>query len=285
MMVARCVRAERLDGLIACATLLCVLALSGCGATTSEESRTQRLTITGSSTVAPLVAEMAQRFESEHANVRIDVQTGGSARGIADARRGLADIGMVSRSLNENERNLHAHVLARDGIAMLVHRDNRIDQLTHQQIIDIYTGGISNWKTVGGSDAPITVVNKAQGRATLDVFLGHFDIKSNQIHANVVIGDNEQAIKTVAGNRHAIGYVSIGAAEYHIGRDEPIKLLPAHSIEASTPNVANGDWPISRELIVVTKDQPTGLTGRFVTYAQSSAVHDLIEALYFVPVE
>jgi len=131
----------------------------------------KQLNLTGSSTVAPLTLEIAKRYEQLHPGVRIDVQTGGSTRGIIDARRGLADIGMVSRRLKVSERDLEAHTIALDGISIILHRDNSVQTLSNEQIIKIYTGKISNWSSLGGPDQSITVVNKAEGRSTLALFL------------------------------------------------------------------------------------------------------------------
>jgi len=245
----------------------------------------QTIVITGSSTVAPLAAEMAKLFEKEHPGVRVDVQTGGSARGIADARRGLADIGMVSRSLKESESDLHRFAVARDGICLITHRDNPVSSLTDEQIIAIYTGRITNWRDVGGEDAAITVVNKAEGRSTLELFLKHFRLNSHDIRASVVIGDNEQGVKTVAGNRHAIGYVSIGTAEYDARQGEAIKLLPLNGVEASTANVADGSFPLIRTLHFVTHSEPDGLVKEFLDFARSRKVHDVIKKQSFVPLE
>lgn len=136
-----------------------------------RNSPKNRIVLTGSSTIAPLASELARRFESLHPGIRIDVQTGGSSRGIADAKRGVADIGMVSRELRANESSLHPHPIARDGIAIIIHRDNPITKLDPDQIKSIYRGTLSNWSQVGGRDAPITVVNKADGRSTLELFL------------------------------------------------------------------------------------------------------------------
>jgi len=252
--------------------------------TSAQTAETRRLVLTGSSTVAPLVSEIGKRYEKLHPGVRIDVQMGGSSRGIADARRGTADVGMASRGLKESEKDLMAHQIAQDGVCVIVHADNPITSLTHQQIIDIYTGKIDNWKLLGGKDKPITVVNKAEGRATLEVFLAHFNLENPSIQADVVIGDNEQGIKTVSGNVDAIGYVSIGTAEYDSEHGVPIKLLPAESIPASIKSLAEGRFPISRPLNLVTLGKPTGLAKDFIDYCRSEAVHDLINAQRFVPV-
>ncbi|CAA0096137.1 Phosphate-binding protein PstS 1 [Halioglobus japonicus] len=245
----------------------------------------QRLTLTGSSTIAPLVLEIGKRFEQQNVGVRVDVQTGGSSRGISDARTGLADIGMVSRVLHESEADLKAHAIAVDGVSMVLHRDNNIDTLCNDQIRDIYTGKIRNWRELGGADQQITVVNKAEGRSTLELFLAYFGLRNSQIRASVVIGDNQQGIKTIAGNAGAIGYVSIGAAEFVEYEGAPIKRLRMNGIQASTAQVRAGSFPLSRPLNLVTAGEPDELAQRFIRFAQGPDVDDLIESQFFVPLE
>lgn len=258
-----------------------IVMVGACG----RESAGQKLVLTGSSTVAPLVAEIARRFEAGHPGVRVDVQTGGSSRGINDARTGLADIGMVSRALKDEEKDLTGYAIARDGIGVIVHAANPVSALSDAQVVGLYTGVIRNWKEVGGKDAPITVINKAEGRSTLELFLSYFKLQPEQIKASVVIGDNEQGIKTLAGNPDGIAYVSIGAAEYNVSRGTPIKLLPIQTIAASTENVRNGSFPLSRPLTLVTQGEAAGLAREFIDFARSPACHDLVQQLYFVPLE
>lgn len=269
--------------LAVCMATLMSLPASASSQAADADSLTGKLVITGASTLAPLIAEIGKRFESLHPTVRIDVQTGGSSRGIADARQGLADIGMVSRAMKEDEQDLSAFAVARDGVCIILHRDNPVRALSNDEVIAIYTGTITNWNAVGGTDAPITVVTKAEGRSTLEVFLRYFALKNVDVKAHVVIGDNEQGVKTVAGNRHAIGYVSIGTAEYDAAHGIPIQLLPIKGIAASTENVRKGLFPLSRPLHLVTRTAHTGLAKAFIIYAQSKAVYDLIRQQYFVP--
>lgn len=249
----------------------------------NKEQLSGKLTLTGSSTVAPLVAETGKRFEALNPGVRVDVQSGGSARGIADARSGLADIGMVSRALKDEERDLQSFVIARDGIGMIVHRDNVVPALSDAQVVGIYLGRIGDWSEVAGKGGRITVINKAEGRSTLELFLHHFKLKNSEIKAHVVIGDNQQGIKTVAGNPGAIGYVSIGAAEFEAGQGTPIKLLPIGGVEATVENVRNGSFPLARPLNLVTRAEPVGLVKAFIEFARSRELHGLIEAQFFVP--
>ena len=142
-----------------------------------------------------------------------------------------------------------------------------------------------NWKAVGGKDQKITVVNKAEGRSTLELFAQFFGLKNSQIKAQVVIGDNQQGIKTIAGNPGAIGYVSIGAAEFEIDNGVPIQMLPMNGVKPATASVRDGSFPLSRPLNLVSKGPLSGLTKRFADYAQSNSVHDIVKEQYFVPVQ
>ncbi len=261
---------------------LAALVVAGCGQGVQPEAP-RKLVITGSSTVAPLIAEIAKQFEAQHPGVRIDVQTGGSSRGVADVRKGLADIGMVSRDAGANEADLHWFALARDGVAMIVHRDNPVNALTDAQVQAIYRDEVNNWQQVGGKDAPIVVVNKAAGRSTLELFLQHFGLKDREVVADVVIGDNQQGIKTVAASRDAIGYVSIGSGVVAVEQGTPIRLLAAGEVEAALANVKNGTFPLIRTLHLVTAQPPEGVVRDFIQYCQSPAVHGLIGVQGFVP--
>ncbi|WP_419168261.1 phosphate ABC transporter substrate-binding protein [Halobacteriovorax sp.] len=242
------------------------------------------LIITGSSTIAPVISDLAKNYESKHSNTRIDVQTGGSSRGILDARKELAQIGMVSRSMKVSEGDLHHFTLAKDGLAIIVHKSNPIKELTEDQIKKIYHKEIKNWKSIGGNNKKIVVVHKAEGRSTLELFLKFFKLKNSEISPEVIIGDNEQGIKTVSKNPNAIAYVSIGAAEYNASIGVPLKLLKFKGIEAKVKNVENGSYPLMRELNLVTKSKPTALADNFIKYVLSKEASQTIKDHYFVPV-
>ncbi len=264
---------------------LALLGVAGCGRATHAA---ETVTVTGSSTIAPLMLEIGRRFEQQHPGTRVDVQTGGSGRGLADARSGLADIGMVSRALGPEETDLMGHTIALDGVAILVHADNPLTSIDRQSVIDIFTGKLATWGSLGGDDSPITVVSKAEGRSTLEVFLDHFELESADIAASVVVGDNEQGVKTVAGNPDAIAYVSIGAAEYSIASGTPVRLLALDGIEASSASLAAGRFPLSRPLNLVVggaeEGEPAKSVARsLIAFASSPAVHDLVQAQGLVP--
>ena len=256
----------------------------GVGVACSPSSEPDTLVITGSSTIAPVVAEAAQRYERAHPGVRIDVQSGGSSRGIGDVRSGLADIGMVSRALEGDEQKLHAYGIARDGVGIILNAQNPVATLTRAQVVAIYRGEIASWKELGGRDAPIIVVHKASGRATLEVFLDHFGLDNRNVEADVIVGENEQAIKSIAGSPDAIGYVSIGTAAVDIEHGVPIKLVGVGDVAPTLENLRRGVYPIARPLNLVTREPAEGLARAFIDYLRSRAVARLIEAQYFVQV-
>lgn len=271
---------------LASAMVFAMLVAACSGGSPPDETQDEpsgRLVITGSSTVAPLVGEIAKAFEARHPDVRIDVQSGGSSRGIADVRRGTADIGMVSRAPKPEEVDLAAHAIALDGIGLIVHAKNPIDALSPDQVRGIYTGQLDNWSELGGADAPITVVNKAEGRSTLELFLAHFQLQAADIRPSVVIGDNLHGILTVAGDSHAIGYVSIGTAERELAQGRAIRLVALADAMPSTASVRAGTYPLSRPLHLVTGPSPSPLAIAFIAFARSAEADSLVEAQYFVP--
>jgi len=245
----------------------------------------QKLVLTGSSTIAPLTAELGRRFEALRPGVEVDVQSGGSSRGIHDAREGLADLGMVSRALTAEEADLHAYTIALDGVALITHRSNPVAALKRAEIIAIYTDRINRWSAIGGPDRPITVVNKAEGRSTLDLFLAHFGLRNSGVKPDVVIGDNAQGLKTVGGNPWSIGYVSIGSAEYEATHGHPIRLMPLDGVEASMATVRNGTYPLTRPLNLVARGRARELALTFIEFARSEAARAIVEQQFFVPVD
>ncbi len=131
---------------------LTVLGLVFCGVAAgcrqAAPPATRNLVLTGSYTMAPLIQDMGQRFEASHPGVRVGVQGVGTARGISDVQQGLADVGMIARALQPEESGLHAFVIARDGVCLVVPRSNPITELTDAQVAGIFTRVVSNWKQV-----------------------------------------------------------------------------------------------------------------------------------------
>ena len=260
------------------AGLLVVCAIVGCG-----NEATQKLMLTGSSTVAPVMQEIAQAFEQTYPDIQVDVQTGGSTRGITDAMSHIADLGMVSRSLSVDEgQYLTAHTLAYDGIAIVVHASNPMTNLTSQQVKDIYAGTLNNWSSLGGRDEGIVVIHKAEGRSTNELFLQYFELASQHVIADVVIGDNQQGINTLAANPNGIAYLSIGAAKFEIESGVPIKFLQLDGVTPTMQSILAGDFPLIRPLNLVVEGVPSPSVNALLQYTSSSAAKKIIDSHFFV---
>ena len=257
--------------------LLVVWLLSGC------QPAEDKLVITGSSTISPLMADLAEQFETQ-SGIQVDVQSGGSGRGISDTRQGLADFGMVSRALKTDEQDLTAHLIGRDGIAMIVNSANPVTALSNTEIVAIYTGEQQNWSSLGGNDAAITVVHEADGRSTQELFLAHFGLGNDQVQPDMVIGENQQGIKAVANDVNAIGYVSIGTAIYEADAGAPLRLLPLSGVPATLESVDQGRYPLSRELNLVSQGELSETASQLLDFMtdpdRAATYHDY----YFLPV-
>jgi phosphate transport system substrate-binding protein len=242
-----------------------------------------KLHLTGSSTISPLMLEIARRFQVLHPKVEINVEMGGSARGISDARDGKADIGMVSRVITDQEQDLKGFPVARDGLGLIVHKDNPVTTLTAAQITDIFSGRIKNWSKVGGASAPIIVINREDGRGSVELFTHHFKIKYSEIRAQAVIGDNSLVVDAVAAQPNAISLMSVVEAESNVKAGVPIKLVSLDGVAATRANILTGNYPAARPLTLVTRGLPRGLAKSFVEYSLSSQVVDIVEKMGFVP--
>ncbi len=241
------------------------------------------LVITGSSTLAPLLTEIARRFEQVHPGVTLKVDAGGSGRGVRDAREGKADIGMVSRALLPKESDLTAFSIARDGIAFVVSRPVKVDALTQAQARGILLGAVTNWRVVGGADVPIYVVDREKGYSAHDLINGHFGFAEGAIKSQGVAGDDNALFNAITARGDAIGYASIGEAERRSQAGEAIKLLAIDGVPGTSDSIKAGDYPITRSLNLVTRARPVGLAKAFVEYALSRKVTDLVEHFEFVP--
>lgn len=242
-----------------------------------------RLNIAGSTTMAPLLAEVGRRFQQQHPGSTISVRMGGSGRGVSAVRDGSAQIGMVSRALNEAEKDLYGIPIARDGVAVIVHRDNPVRAVTQAQLAGIYTGAIGNWRQLGGRDAsPHVMAGLAEGGSS-ELFTHFVDIPYPSLAVQRRIGPNAERIRAVASDPHAIIYVSVGEAERMARRGHAIKLLAIDGVIATSANVRNGHYPMSRPLTLVSRPAPDGAVRQFLEYCITSQITDLILAFDFVP--
>ncbi len=274
-------RGRILPALVLAASLV---ACGGPDSAQAPETEVRKIVLTGSSTVAPLLSEIAKRYEARRPAVRIDVQTGGSSRGIADSRSGVADLGMSSRPLEPDEAaDLEEHAVAVDGVGFVVHASNEVAALDDSQLLGIYRGEIDDWSEVGGEPGPITVIHRADGRSEVDLVTEYLGIEPREIRADLISGENQHALKSVAGDPGAIVYVSVGAAEREAATGAPIRLLPLRGVPANAEEVAAGRFPLARPLVLLARPGPDDTVAAFLDFALSSEVDDLITSLAYVP--
>jgi phosphate transport system substrate-binding protein len=243
------------------------------------------LIVTGSSTIYPLMTDIARRFESLNPGVSIDVRSGGSGKGIAELRAGVSDIAMVSRQLAKDERDLSPFSLCRDGAAIVVHRGNPLKGLSRKQLSQLLTGEVTDWQRLGGRPGAIKLAWRTENQAIPELILGRLKLKPEQIRSHVRIFENADAIAFVANDRNAITLAALAVAERSAKSGVAIKLLAYEGIPASTRSVRDRVYLLSRPLLLVTRGQPEGLQKRLIDYALSPAVNDLHEKHGFVPFE
>ena len=234
-------------GVLLASTILVGSLAVGCGSNGSSE----KITVSGSTSVGPLMEVIAEDFQSKNEGISVEIQQLGSSAGIKNTIDGTSEIGMASRDLKEEEKSagLTETEIAIDAIAIVTNKNNEVKDLTVQQIKDIYTGKITNWKEVGGKDAPIVVVSREDGSGTRGAFEEIVGFEASELTKDAQIGDGSGNIKsTVEGNENAIGYIS---ASYV---DESVNKLKVEGQELTIENVKDKKYPIARPFILVHKE-------------------------------
>ena len=255
--------------------------LSGC-----LEGERQTIIIRGSTTVLPIAQRAAEAYMEKHPDVDIRVSGGGSSVGVQSVGEGIADIGMASRELKDEEKSrypdLKPVVIAKDGIAIIVHPDNPVTSLTLEQIRGIYNGTYTNWKEVGGPDEEIVVVNRDSASGTREFFWKHVMHKEDFVATALEKNSNGAVKQTVSQTPNAIGYVGLG---YLDGSVKALKIKKdGEEIEPTVENVLNGKYPIARSLYMITNGEPEGLVKDFIDFVLSEEGQKIVEEEGFVPI-
>lgn len=231
------------------------------------------LTIAGSTSVQPFSEVLAEAFQAKNPGVQVNVEGGGSSQGVEAAISGAADIGSVSRDVKAEEKakaNLVETPIALDGIAVVVNPGNKVAALKMEDVKNIYLGNIKNWKELGGSDAPITIVSREDGSGTRDAF-DSIVMNKEEIIKNAIIQNSTGAVRTtVAGDKNAIGYISLAKV------NKDVKALDIDGIKASEKNIKAGTYKLQRPFIYITKDAPKGLSEAFIKFVLSDEGQNLI---------
>ena len=248
--------------LIPAVLLVLGIILVGCGKQLSGT-----ITEAGSTTVQPLAELLADEFMAKHSGVQVTIGGGGTSVGITSVNNGTVDIGAASREPKSDEPQLVKHLLAKDGIAIVVKPGNQVSGLTKAQVRDIFGGVIKNWKDVGGPDHAINVVVRESGSGTRTAFEEMVMAKPEPavaLASTALEQNSNGGVKqVVGGDSYAIGFISFGYI------DSTVKALSIDGVEATVENAKSGTYPIVRPLYFLTKVAPTGLVEEFIDFCLS----------------
>ncbi len=235
----------------------------------------------GSTSMESVIGILSEQFMKDNPNVTITYDATGSGTGVEAAKNGTCDIGLASRKLKDEETGLTATTVALDGIAIIVNANCPVDDLTVDQIAKIYTGEITNWKDVGGSDLEISCIGREAGSGTRDGFESITDTKDKCKLAQELTSTGA-VIEAVKGSENAIGYASFSAVE---GQDG-IKALTVGGVACTEDTISDGTYVIQRPFNLVTNDskQLSPAAQAFFDYMTSTDANDLIKQAGAVPV-
>jgi phosphate transport system substrate-binding protein len=262
--------------------LICFTCLTGMG------RADVKLSIDGSTTVGPIAKAFAEYFMNKNPKLNITVSESGSGNGAKSLIKGNCDIGCLSRAMKKKEVKMAvknqviptAHMIALDGIAIVVHPSNRLSNLKLYQVNDIYLGRIKNWKVLGGPNMKIVVVSRDTNSGTFETFHKLVMKKKNVINTAETVGSNGAVRARVQATRAAIGYIGLGFV------DRTVKALDINQITPSRISIRGGVYPIARPLFMYTNKFPEmgSLIYRFITFHLTKTGQQLIEEIGFIPV-
>ncbi|MCX7772463.1 MAG: phosphate ABC transporter substrate-binding protein [Clostridia bacterium] len=239
----------------------CGQAGTGAGAGNAQSGK---ITIEGSTSMQKMVQELADTYTAKNPKVTIEIIADGSSAGIKAANENKANIGMASRDLKDEEKKAEvtSKQIAWDAIAIVVNNDNGVTNLSKDQIAKIYTKEITNWKDVGGKDAPIVVIARDTSSGTREAFDTLFGVK-DKIKADQEAAKTGEVKTLVSQNPNAIGYVSLTYV------DQTIKAIDVDTIKATEENVKNNTYTIKRPFNILVQTKTDAVTQAFVDFIYS----------------
>ena len=277
---------------------LSMAALTGCGSKTDALAADSTDSTTGTETPAALsgsvstngstsmekvIGILSEQFMADNSGVTVTYDPTGSGAGIEAASNGSADIGLSSRALKDEETagGLTGTTVALDGIAVIVNAGSKVEDLSVEQIAQIFTGEITDWSEVGGEAGTISCIGREAGSGTRDGFESITNTK-DACKLDQELTSTGGVIEAVAGNPNAIGYASLSAVE---GKDT-IKALTVGGVACTEETVLDGSYAIQRPFVLVTRtgEALSPAAQAFFDFATSSAANDLIKSAGAVPV-
>ncbi|NCD33928.1 MAG: PstS family phosphate ABC transporter substrate-binding protein [Spartobacteria bacterium] len=264
-----------------------ILGLAAAALLTVQANAETKIVCEGSSTVGPLAKAFAEYFMKNNPDVSVSVSESGSGNGAKAIINGTCDVADMSRGMKAKEFKACAdkgimptpHVVALDGIAVVVHKSNPVKGLSLEQIRDIYTGKIKNWKDVGGVDMPIVVITRDTNSGTFETFENLVMSKQKMSDSCEVVGSNGQAKSRVESTPSAVAFVGLGFVE-------GVKAIDVNGIEANLETIQAGTYPIARPLFMYTNGSPKMGTPlyRFITLYLTEPGQEMVEEIGFIPV-
>lgn len=255
--------------------IMAVSALTGC-----TGSKGGTVSTDGSTSMEKVIGALGESFESDNSGVTFTYNPTGSGSGIKAVLEGRCDIGLSSRNLKDEEKadGLTETVLAYDGIAMIVHPENPVSDLTLEQIAAIYTGEITNWNEVGGSDGEIVLIGREAGSGTRDGFESITGTEDACKYRQELTSTGD-VITTVAGNPNAIGYASLASVK------NSVKAISVGGVAPSEATIKDGSYAVQRPFVLVTKtDAELSETAKkFFDYITSADANEIITSAGVVP--
>lgn len=269
-------RTKKLLTLVMCAFVVCA-AMTGCQSGDSGEQKSSSSSNTvstdGSTSMEKVIGALGESFKQQNSGVNFTYNPTGSGSGITAVSEGRCDIGLSSRALKDDEKasGLKETILAYDGIAVIVNPQNQLSDLSVDDIKKIYTGEVTNWKDVGGSDGEIVLIGREAGSGTRDGFESITDTKDKCKYRQELTSTGD-VITTVSQNPNAIGYASLASIK------DTVKALKVGGVTPTEETVKDGSYVVQRPFVLVTKEgTPLSETAqKFFDYATSSAASEII---------
>ena len=281
--------------------LLSASIITSCGPTSSAEtasdSQAKYIENKGSDTIVNLALAWAERYQGEHPDVRISVTGGGSGTGIAALINKTVDLANASRKIKTEEIDEAKangvepveHIIARDAIAVIVNPENPVNELTLQQISDIYSGKITNWMEVGGEDRPIVKLSRETNSGTHVYFLetvlrlGNSDDETLFSMDTLLLPSSEGIIVEVRQNPNAIGYDGLGYVPDDLKTIAIAKEDGGSYVLPSISTVNDKSYAIARDLYMYTNGEPTGIIKEYLDWILAPEAQEIVAELGFVP--
>ena len=234
----------------------------------------------GSTSMEKVMQVLIEAFQEQQPNVTVNYTGSGSGAGVTSAIDGTADLGLASRALKSEEegKGAQAHIVALDGVAIVVNPENTVEDLTVDEIAQIFKGEITNWKDLGGADEEIAVYGREAGSGTRGAFEELVGVEDACKYLNEYSSTGD-VIGNVASNPSAIGYASLSAVS------DNVKAVKVNGVDCAEATVQDGTYEIQRPFVMITKDgtQLSDAAQAFLDFAMSADAASLIAQAGAVP--